>query len=328
VVPFGVFRELLDRPIEAGGPSVWEWMRSRYAAMAKLSAEERDREVPVFLERLRGWIENVELDPAFEARFVAMLQETFGPDGSWGVFVRSDTNVEDLPGFTGAGLNLTVPNVVGSRKVLRALREVWASPFTERAFSWRQSHMDQPEYVFPAVTIQLAFGSEKSGVLVSNDVDTGSFEWLSVAVSEGVGGAVDGQAAEALRIRADGSAVRLLAHATAPLKSVPDPLGGLTKVPASGTSAVLTDDEIATLVKLAKLAPQQFPTLRGDDGEVRAADIEFGFRGGKLALLQIRPLNESKRAQRNAFLVGLDDGLRRRGNRMVELSGVPEVAAR
>jgi phosphoenolpyruvate synthase/pyruvate phosphate dikinase len=270
----------------------------------------------------------VELDAEFQARFVRTLHEIFGPEGDWGVFVRSDTNVEDLPGFTGAGLNLTVPNVVGSQNVLRALRDVWASPFTERAYSWRQSHMRQPEYVFPAVTIQLAFPSEKSGVLVSADVDTGSFDWLSVAVSEGVGGAVEGQAAEGLRIRADGSDVRFLSQATAPLRSELATAGGVTKVPASGEEAVLTDEEIAQLVTVARVAPQKFPTLRGDDGEVRAADIEFAFRGGKLALLQIRPLNESKRAQRNAFLVGLDAGLRKRGGRQVDLAGVPEVRGR
>jgi hypothetical protein len=328
VVPFGVFRALLEKPLEPGGPKVWDWMRQRYAAIAKLSGEAQDREVRAFLERLRHWIQNVDLDSEFEARFMRTLEEVFGPDGTWGVFVRSDTNVEDLPGFTGAGLNLTVPNVVGSPNVLRSLRDVWASPFTERAYSWRQAHMDRPEYVFPAVTVQLAFPSEKSGVLVTADVDTGSFDQLSVAVNEGVGGAVEGQAAESLRISADGSRVRFLAQATAPLRAVLAPAGGVTKVPASGAEAVLTDDEIAQLVKLARVAPQQFPTLRGDDGEVRAADIEFGFRGGKLALLQIRPLNESKRAQRNAFLVRMDAGLGRRGDERVDLAGVPEVDAR
>jgi hypothetical protein len=328
VVPFGVFRALLEKPLEPGGPKVWDWMRQRYAAIAKLSGEAQDREVRAFLERLRHWIQNVELDSEFEARFTRTLEEVFGADGTWGVFVRSDTNVEDLPGFTGAGLNLTVPNVVGSQNVLRSLRDVWASPFTERAYSWRQAHMDRPEYVFPAVTVQLAFPSEKSGVLVTADVDTGSFDQLSVAVNEGVGGAVEGQAAESLRIAADGSRVRFLAQATAPLRAVLAPAGGVTKVPASGAEAVLTDDEIAQLVKLARVAPQQFPTLRGDDGEVRAADIEFGFRGGKLALLQIRPLNESKRAQRNAFLVRMDAGLGRRGDERVDLAGVPEVDAR
>ncbi len=43
----------------------------------------------------------------------AAMKETFGSDNPPGVFVRSDTNVEDLAGFTGAGLNLTLPNVVG-----------------------------------------------------------------------------------------------------------------------------------------------------------------------------------------------------------------------
>jgi hypothetical protein len=58
--------------------------------------------------------------------------------GSYGVFVRSDTNVEDLPGFTGAGLNKTIPNVVGFEKILAAIPKVWASPFSRRAFAWRR----------------------------------------------------------------------------------------------------------------------------------------------------------------------------------------------
>ena len=44
--------------------------------------------------------------------------------------MRSDTNVEDLPGFTGAGLNLTVFNIVGFDNIVKAISEVWASPYT------------------------------------------------------------------------------------------------------------------------------------------------------------------------------------------------------
>jgi len=73
---------------------------------------------------------SAELDPAFVSELKQAMDSEFGTDGSYGVFVRSDTNVEDLPGFTGAGLNLTVPNVVGFENVLQSIRRVWASPFT------------------------------------------------------------------------------------------------------------------------------------------------------------------------------------------------------
>ena len=53
------------------------------------------------------------------------------------------------------------------------------------------------------------------------------------------------------------------------------------------------------------------------------ADIEFGFRGGKLALLQIRPFVESKAAQQNAYLLQLDAGLRDRAQTLVDLDGTP-----
>ena len=63
----------------------------------------------------------------FKARLRAVsMKETFGSDNPPGVFVRSDTNVEDLAGFTGAGLNLTMPNVVGYENLLHAISEVWA----------------------------------------------------------------------------------------------------------------------------------------------------------------------------------------------------------
>ncbi len=324
VIPFGVFRKVLDQPLEPGGPSVWEWMRQSYAEQARLpEGPQRDREAYAFLARLRAWIAQVDPGPEFRAQLRAAL-DRLGPDGTFGVFARSDTNVEDLPGFTGAGLNLTVPNVVGYANVLAALREVWASPFTERSYGWRQNHMEQPEYVFPAVLVQRSFPSEKSGVLVTSDVDTGRMGWLTIAVSEGVGGAVEGQAAESLLVNEASGRVRLLAQATAPTKAVLSRAGGLARAPASGTERLLEPGEVAQLVSLSREVPRRFATLRDAQGRPIPADVEFAFRDGRLTLLQIRPLNESKSAQRNSYLLGLDTQLRARGATGVARDAVPK----
>jgi phosphoenolpyruvate synthase/pyruvate phosphate dikinase len=275
------------------------------------------------LARLRAWIERVDPGPEFRERLAKTLADRFGKEGTYGVFVRSDTNVEDLPGFTGAGLNLTVSNVVGTEQVLEAIRRVWASPFTERAYGWRQSHMEEPEYVFPAVVVQRSFPSEKSGVMVSTDVASGEPGWITVAVNEGVGGAVDGQAAESLLVSTQTGEVRLLAQATSPLRNVLSPGGGVAQEPASGAEQVLAPGEIAQLVELAKQLPSRVATLRGGNGETLPADVEFGFRGGRLTLLQIRPFVESRAAQRNEYLLSLDAGARERASRKVRLDTPP-----
>jgi len=321
VIPFGAFRKQLDKPIEPGGPSVYEWMKQRYDEIAKLSGspDKQQRAVSTFLERLRDWIRNTDQGPEFRAQLRGALEAEFGQDGTYGVFVRSDTNVEDLPGFTGAGLNQTIPNVVGFENILSAIREVWASPFTERAYSWRQAHMEDPEYVFPAVVVQYSFPAEKSGVMVTTDLDGEGDQWLSVAVSEGVGGAVDGQAAESLRISSQGDDALLLAQATSPYKRVLAPNGGVQTVRASGGDTVLYDNEIEQLRRLARDAPARFPTLQTAEGGHMAADIEFAFRGGRLALLQLRPFVENKGAQRNEYLNGLDTTFRERGETPVNL---------
>lgn len=321
VIPFGAFRRILDQPIEAGGPSVWKWMQARYAEIGRARGYDQKRKIAEFLERLRGWIEKVDPGPGFEAQLRWNLDNSIG-GGRAGVFVRSDTNVEDLPGFTGAGLNRTVANVVGYDAVLQAIRDVWASPFTDRAYSWRQAHMSKPEYVFPAVVVQRAFDSEKSGVLVTTDVETGDGGQLTVAVNEGVGGAVDGQPAESLRIDVESGAVTVLAQAAASERSVLAPGGGIVRKPTSGTDRLLQPGEIKQLIAFSKQVPARFPSLRTMTGDPVPADIEFAFRNGKLALLQIRPFNESRRAQKSQYLAELDAPFEARGDIKVDLGAL------
>ncbi|MCK5204415.1 MAG: hypothetical protein KAR15_11110, partial [Desulfobacterales bacterium] len=129
-IPFGVFRSLLDRPFKNGKQTVFEWMEAEYAKIQAMppGSAKRDEKMESLRKELEDYILNVDFDDAFRRRLAAAMETAFGPDGNYGVFVRSDTNVEDLPGFTGAGLNKTIPNVVGFENVLAAIPKVWASP--------------------------------------------------------------------------------------------------------------------------------------------------------------------------------------------------------
>jgi hypothetical protein len=100
--------------------------------------------------------------------------------------------------------------------------------------------------------------AEKSGVLITADIDSGQPGWLTIAVSEGVGGAVSGQTAEELRINTQSGDVRLMAHATEPYKRVLLNEGGVSKVSASGAEAVLDKSEINLLMEFAKTSIDAF----------------------------------------------------------------------
>ena len=325
VIPFGMFRQLLDQPIAPGDSSVFHWMQDQYKRMARLEgdADRRDEIIRSFLAQIQQWLLNADPGQEFRDRLRAAMEKTFGPEGTYGVFVRSDTNVEDLPGFTGAGLNLTVPNVVGFDNVLAAVSRVWASAFSERAFRWRQAYMENPEHVYVSVLLLKSVPAEKSGVLVTADIYSGQPGWSTIAVSEGVGGAVAGQTAEELQINNQDGKVRLLAQATEPYKRVLLSEGGVAKVPASGSDAVLDPSEINLLVEFAKTVPDRFPKLKESNGRPVPADIEFGFYQKKLVLFQIRPFLESTRARHNLLLNDLDNRLIENHDRIVDLNEIP-----
>ena len=99
------------------------------------------------------------------------------------------------------------------------------------------------------------------------------------------------------------------------------------RVTASGAEAVLQPGEIQQLVQLAREVPMKFPELRDAAGRPMPADIEFAFKDGILALLQIRPFVENKKAQGSQYLSKLDAGLRARGTSRVPLDSVPKAGA-
>ncbi|MEE9148709.1 MAG: PEP/pyruvate-binding domain-containing protein [Candidatus Tectomicrobia bacterium] len=327
-IPFGFFRQLLDQPdqsLEGEGKDIFTWMVEQYAALRTLAEDSpaRVEATETFRQRLQDLILHADPGEAFRQGLRRAMAQLFGADGTYGVFVRSDTNVEDLSGFTGAGLNLTVPNVVGFDQVLHALSRVWASPFSQRAYAWRQSHMDQPQHVYPSVLLLRSVPVEKSGVMVTQDIETSQSGWLSIAVNEGVGGAVDGQAAESLRVHMESGKVILLAQATAPLQYTLLPQGGVVKVPVSGADRVLEEAEIAQLIQLARELPQRFAGLKDAAGNPAPADIEFGFLKGELQLFQIRPFLESARARSSEFLLALDSNLVDQRTTMVSMHTIP-----
>ena len=325
-IPFGIFRqEAFEQAHSRGQGTVFDWMLENYQELASIPENDvlRAEKAEAFRAELYDIIINTKLSPEFQNRLRQALIDTFGTENPPGVFVRSDTNVEDLAGFTGAGLNLTLPNVVGFENLLHSITKVWASPFTARAFAWRQSHMTKPEHVYTSILLLESVASDKSGVLVTQDIDTGNRAVISVAVNEGLGGAVDGQAAESLRIALDGSSVRVLATATAPWRRVPDPMGDLKFLPSSGSDTVLQPLEITQLIDFAKHLPDKFPPITDDEGHSAPADVEFGFLDGDLRLFQLRPFLESKMARGIGYLQQMDTRLKDTRSIMVNMDGVP-----
>jgi phosphoenolpyruvate synthase/pyruvate phosphate dikinase len=320
-LPFGLYRAtVLDRPYRNTGKTVFQWMVESFRKLEAMP--EGSKQAAQFAEQLRSEIYSIIIKtdpgPQFREQLRAAMAKEFGADFRGGVFIRSDTNVEDLPGFTGAGLNLTLFNIVGFDNLVKGILEVWASPYTERAWAWRQAHMKGPEHIYPAVLLLRTVPSDISGVMITQDVDSGDRNVLSVAVNEGVGGAVEGQAAESVRIDRRSSAVRLMATATAPRRMVPQASGGIARLPTSGAETLLTSNEVRQLIAFSEEIEKRFQQ-HDERGQPAAADVEFAFVNGRLWLLQIRPFNESRQAQASAYLAKMDEALEKNMARMVNL---------
>jgi len=99
--------------------------------------------------------------------------------------------------------------------------------------------------------------------------------------------------------------------------------GGVEVKSASGSEYLLNASEIKQLQSLAADIESRFPLPRSSENLPVAADVEFGFSRGYLALFQIRPFVESKRAWHSRTLQAMDSRLPERSRHMVRIDQAP-----
>ena len=294
VIPFGVFHAHIDRVLDGSGTTLRAHITERFAEVERMRArnapaEEINRFIQPHLAAWRKTISAMPLLPEFVTELRAELERAIGPDGSYGAFVRSDTNAEDLPEFTGAGLNRTIPNVVGFNKILTAIRDVWASPYSDRAFEWRNRALTGSERVYPSVIVMRTVPSDKSGVIATVNLESGARDETTVNVSEGTSAVVDGGVAESLLLLPNGTE-KLLQQARVTYRRVVQPTGGFANLPPLKNDFLLDAAEIAQLRAMIAEVQKKYPPVKGAVAGELPWDIEFGFEKGVLRLFQIRLL--------------------------------------
>ena len=86
------------------------------------------------LENFRQMLQKGKFDESLKEE---IIQKWKGELGGKAVFVRSSSNAEDLPNFSGAGLYDTVKNVKTDETIIEAMKTVWASLWNFDAYEAR-----------------------------------------------------------------------------------------------------------------------------------------------------------------------------------------------
>ncbi len=306
VIPFGIFRAHLDQKMNGKTETYWEFVNRIFdTASAMRDTGKSEGEIETYtldgLARLRGEIMQMPLLPEFVQDMKDCFKEVLHAEmGKIPVFLRSDTNMEDLKDFTGAGLNKTIFNAVEVDKILMGIREVWASPYTERSYKWRQKYLNDPENVFPSILVIPSVDVEYSGVMVTKGIQNDNPEDITIAFSRGAGGAVDGQAAESFLLRANGGTT-LISPAREPYCNTLPVTGGTGKQMLTFERPVLKTKNLKALREMAAQIKAKMATAENVESK-GPWDIELGFKEDKIWLFQVRPFVENKNALANDYL--------------------------
>ena len=230
---------------------------------------------------LRQKIENAEFEPRLREKVLQKVAQEYSGKG---LFVRSSSNSEDLPNFSGAGLYTTVPNVRGERELIDAIKKVWASLWNFEAYEARERASVDHSRIFMAVLLQEGINSESSGVMITTDpYDTENRGAFYISAKRGLGiKVVEGQRiAEQIIFRPRTNAIQILTRSAEDSLLTFDERGGVKEVPITGDRVVLTDDVIRRLVRAASSIKRVFGS--------RDQDIEWAYMKGQIYIVQSRP---------------------------------------
>lgn len=303
IIPFGVFKSHMNKEMPSKNKTYWQFLNETFNRATQLKKENVTEDgiekfVIASLKELHTAILNIDLDASFIKDLKSNFSSVFGDNlGNVPVFLRSDTNMEDLKEFTGAGLNLTLFNILKEEKIINGIKQVWASAYSERSFKWRQKYLLNPENVYPSILIIPSVDVDYSGVMITKGINEGAENDLTVAFSRGAGGAVDGQSAET-RLITDNSSF-LLSPARQPDYIRLPATGNTKKYYTTFNKPILNYNNINEIRELASEIREKIGKQNDDN---HAYDVEFGFKDDKLWLFQIRPFVENKQAKSSDYL--------------------------
>ncbi|HEY6802828.1 MAG TPA: PEP/pyruvate-binding domain-containing protein [Pyrinomonadaceae bacterium] len=233
------------------------------------------------LAELRDHIQKGEFDPELQKEVLAKVAREYPGKG---LFVRSSSNSEDLPKFSGAGLYTTVPNVRGEKELIEAIKTVWASLWNFEAYEFRERANVDHSKIFMAVLLQEGINSESSGVMITTDpYDKENVGAIYISAKRGLGiKVVEGQRiAEQVIFSPKTNATQVLTRSAEDSLLTFDENGGVKEVPITGDRVVLTDDVIKRLVRAGNNIKRVFGG--------RDQDIEWAYMKGQIYIVQSRP---------------------------------------
>ncbi|MBE0489523.1 MAG: phosphoenolpyruvate synthase, partial [Halomonas sp.] len=138
---------------------------------------------------IRQWIIDTPLPPTFEQHLRSAYERLLSQHANLKVAVRSSATAEDLPDASFAGQQETFLNIEGFDNIKRAVHEVFASLFNDRAISYRVHRGYAHENVALSAGVQKMVRSETgaSGVMFTLDTESGYRDAVFVTASWGLG---------------------------------------------------------------------------------------------------------------------------------------------
>jgi hypothetical protein len=238
------------------------------------------------LAEIRGWIQEGTHDAQFQRLVLAKVRRGFAGRS---LFVRSSTNAEDLPDFSGAGLYTTIPNVRTGDQLMEAIKTVWASVWNYEAYEARESYGMNHFGVYPAVLVQEGIDAESAGVAVTTDpFDPENRDSVYINAKRGLGiRVVEGRrVAEQVLFRLRTGEIKVLTRSDDDTMIAFDDRGGVREVAIEPNRVVLTDRMIERLARAAERIKRVFGG--------RNQDIEWLYSRNRLYVVQSRPFIESQ----------------------------------
>jgi hypothetical protein len=227
---------------------------------------------------LRWRIFRAPMDAALRDSLIAALLDRWGPEAR--IRLRSSTNVEDLPGFSGAGLYTSAGADLSSPSAVEdAVKVVWASAWNLQAFVERDFYRVDHARVRMGVLIHPAFAGERAnGVAVT----------INELASNRPAYYINSQRGEVSVTNPTGLAIpeQILYYTwyEEPEYEV------ITRSSLTAGASVLDEAELEALAGHLGAIHQHFKVLHGAGADF-AMDVEFKLdAAGELVIKQARPL--------------------------------------